>query len=150
MRFLFSLVFALLFCTAATAQKSDSVNVELKDTTIQLKAKKPKSLKDEESFVRPEYPGGLEECVRFIKQFMQYPADAVAAHREGKVKVAFFVEKDGSLSDIHVVTPVYPSLDKEALRIVRMMPAWTPGTVNGETKRIRTGMTVTFKLPKKK
>lgn len=150
MRLSFSLALILLFYSSAMAQKCDSVSVELKDTTIKVKPTKLKPLKEAENYVRPEYPGGREECTRFIKHFMQYPADAVTAHKEGKVKVVFFVEKDGSLSDIHVVTPVYPSLDNEALRVAKMMPQWIPGSVNGETKRIRTSITVNFRLPKNK
>jgi hypothetical protein len=54
------------------------------------------------------------------------------------------VEKDGSLSDFKIVKPVDPDLDKETLRLLKSMPRWSPGTINGEPVRVRYTVPVTY------
>ena len=56
------------------------------------------------------------------------------------------VEKDGSISDVHVLRGVDPSLDKEAVRVVKSMPRWTPGKQNGITVRVNYRVPVLFRL----
>ena len=77
--------------------------------------------------VAPSFPGGIEALERYIKDNLIYPTIARENGIEGSVSVAFTVMPDGNLSDIRVVKAVDPSLDREAARLVKSMPFWTPG-----------------------
>ena len=94
-----------------------------------------------------EYPGGIPALIQFLQENLQYPEQAMASHIEGRVLVAFIVEKDGSISDIKAVRQVDPSLDNEAMRVVSIMPKWTPGYMNGKPVRVRFTLPINFKLP---
>ena len=65
---------------------------------------------------------------------------------QGRVIIAFVVERDGSITDVNVVRSVDPSLDKEAARVVRNMPKWIPGKQNGAPVRVKYNVPVTFRL----
>ena len=106
--------------------------------------------KDNELFivveVQPQYPGGDITMNKFISDNLQYPKIAQENGIQGRVITQFIVEKDGSLSDIQVVRGVDPSLDKEAIRLIRLMPEWIPGTQRGNKVRVRYTLPVTFRL----
>ena len=65
---------------------------------------------------------------------------------QGRVTVSFIVEKDGRVSNVRLLRSVQPSLDKEAIRVVKSMPKWTPGKQNGKPVRVRFNLPVMFKL----
>ena len=94
----------------------------------------------------PEYPGGMKECFRFLAKNLRYPVKAIENRTEGKVVVRFVVEKDGSLSGVHVLNGADSYLDAEALRVVRSMPKWNPGQLDGKPVRTRFVLPVVFKL----
>lgn len=77
--------------------------------------------------VAPSFSGGIEALERYVKDNLIYPTIARENGIEGRVPVAFTVMPDGNLSDIRVVKAVDPSLDREAARLVKSMPFWTPG-----------------------
>lgn len=85
----------------------------------------------------PEYPGGMSALMQFLSQNMKYPEDAMKLNKQGRVLVTFIIEKDGCVSNAVVVKNVWPSLDAEALRVVRAMPKWTPGKQNGKVVRVK-------------
>ena len=95
---------------------------------------------------QPNFPGGKEELFKYLAYNMIYPADAAKNKVEGRVLVAFVVEHDGSISNVNVVNSVYPSLDKEAIRVVSEMPKWIPGKANGKTVRVKYTIPITFRL----
>ena len=97
----------------------------------------------------PEFPGGMRECMRFLAMNLRYPVKASGSHTEGRVIVRFVVEKDGSLSDAHVLRGVDADLDAEALRVVRSMPKWNPGQLDGKPVRTRFTLPIMFKLQEK-
>lgn len=110
-------------------------------------------LKDKEERVydvveyMPKYPGGTDSLKKYISQNMRYPQKAKEKGTEGMVVVGFVVEKDGSVTDIKVTKHVAPSLDKEALRIIRSVPCrWIPGMQNGTACRVRYHVPVSFIL----
>lgn len=76
---------------------------------------------------------------------MVYPADAQEEGASGRVIVQFIIEKDGSISSPKVVRGKHPSLDREALRLVKMMPKWTPGHNNRQAVRVRYLLPINFK-----
>lgn len=97
----------------------------------------------------PLYPGGFQEMFKYLQNNINYPPQATIAHIEGRVIVAFIVEKDGSLADIHVRRSIHPSLDEEAVRIVSAMPNWIPGEEDGNPVRVKFVLPITFRLKEK-
>ena len=96
--------------------------------------------------VLPEYPGGMEAMMKFVSENIKYPAEAHTKGIQGRVLISYVVEKDGSLSNIHVVRSVDPLLDAEALRVANLMPKWKPGKQGGKPVRVKFVLPVTFKL----
>lgn len=98
----------------------------------------------------PEYPGGMSELMKFIAQNIKYPADALQGKVEGRVIARFVVCKDGSISDIEIMRSVSPSLDAEAVRVLKLMPKWKPGRQRGRAVPVKFTVPVTFRLEKPK
>lgn len=94
---------------------------------------------------QPSFPGGFSEMQRYIATNLKYPAEAMDNGAQGRVIVDFVVRKDGSITDVKVKRSVYPSLDKEAIRLVKSMPKWIPGKQNGEAVSARFTLPVTFR-----
>lgn len=82
--------------------------------------------------VMPQFPTGDEGLGRFISEFIRYPSSAREDNVEGRILCSFIVRKDGTISNIEVVNGLHRDLDNEALRVLSMMPKWTPGK-NGNT-----------------
>ncbi|MDY6241316.1 MAG: energy transducer TonB [Prevotella sp.] len=96
--------------------------------------------------VMPQYPGGIPQMMKFIISNIKYPKDAIKKGMQGAVVVQFVVEPDGSVSNVHVVRSVFPSLDTEAVRMVKAMPKWSPGMQNGKPVRVRFNVPIRFSL----
>ena len=94
----------------------------------------------------PLFPGGPAALMKYLSENTKYPVVAQENGVQGRVTVQFVVEKDGSISDVHVLRGVDPSLDKEAVRVVKSMPRWTPGKQNGITVRVNYRVPVLFRL----
>jgi tonB family C-terminal domain len=94
----------------------------------------------------PSFPGGQAALMQFLLSNTHYPAVAQENGVQGRVTVSFVVEKDGSITDVQVARSADPSLDKEAIRVVKSMPRWTPGRQNGSTVRVKFNVPVTFRL----
>ena len=94
----------------------------------------------------PSFPGGPAALMQFLQSNTHYPAVAQENGVQGRVTVSFVVEKDGSITDVQVARSADPSLDKEAVRVVKSMPRWTPGRQNGSTVRVKFNVPVTFRL----
>ncbi len=94
----------------------------------------------------PQYPGGLAAMLKYIRENIKYPEQAMKERIQGRVTVSFIIEKDGSISDVKAVRSVHPLLDKEAVRMVKSMPKWSPGKNNGKPVRVRFNLPVMFKL----
>lgn len=94
----------------------------------------------------PSFPGGQSAMMSYVSRSIKYPTVAEENGIQGLVTVSFVVEKDGSISGAKVIRSVDPSLDKEALRIIRSMPRWTPGKQDGKPVRVKYTIPVRFKL----
>jgi len=94
----------------------------------------------------PEFPGGMVEFMKWLTKTLRYPALARQQKIQGKVIVAFIINKDGSISGQKVVKSVSPELDREALRVLRIMPKWKPGEDHGKPCRTYFSIPVNFKL----
>lgn len=120
------------------------------DTDIVIATQQPK---DDVVFIvvdqMPEFPGGVDALIRFLNENVKYPEVAKANKIEGRVMCQFVVDKDGTITDIVVVkSGGDPSLDKEAVRVLRTMPKWKPGRMKGEPVRVKYTIPVNFKLTK--
>ncbi len=96
--------------------------------------------------VDAEYIGGYIAMSQFIVDHLNYPQDAIELNMQGKVFISFVVEKDGSVSNVHVERGVYQSIDREAERIVRMFPTWKPGEMPTGKVRTRVRIPINFTL----
>lgn len=94
----------------------------------------------------PSFPGGISGLRTYLNQNVRYPAEAQETCVQGRVVVSFVVGKDGHISDVTVLRSVDPSLDKEAVRVIRNMPRWTPGKQGGEPVKVRYNVPVSFRL----
>ena len=101
--------------------------------------------------IMPEFPGGMTELMKFIQENMRYPKSAAKKSIEGRVICQFTIKKDGSIDhkSIIVIRGLHKSLDKEAVRIIKKMPKWTPGK-NYKRENIDSKYVIpfSFKLPK--
>ena len=94
----------------------------------------------------PSFPGGNGALMSYLNSNVKYPVVAQENGVQGRVIISFVVERDGSISDVKVARSVDPSLDREAQRVVKSMPRWTPGKQNGQTVRVKYTVPVVFRL----
>jgi protein TonB len=95
---------------------------------------------------KASFPGGFEAMMKFLQKNLKYPASARRMGVDGKVFIEFIVDKEGKMSDIKVLKGVSADCDKEAVRVVEMMPPWTPGRQNGKSVKSKFVLPITFKL----
>ena len=155
------IVFLIVFCLLSIGcvqqrQKTETkkcsaipidTSLVVVDSTILLYSNLKTSNKEIHAILeeRPKYPGGMDEVVKYI-QTIQYPPTAVYKKIEGKVWVESVVDRDGKVVQPKVAYSVHPLLDQEALRIIKMMPDWRPGKLNGETVKVKYVFPVTFRI----
>lgn len=96
--------------------------------------------------VMPVFPGGQTALVQYIASHLKYPPVAQENGVQGRVFVSFVVGEDGYVEDVQVIKGVDPLLDKEAVRVVKSLPRWTPGNQQGKPVRVRYSVPVTFAL----
>lgn len=94
----------------------------------------------------PMFPGGDAALMGYLRDNIHYPTVAAENGVQGRVVVGFVVERDGSITDVNIIRSVDPSLDREAMRVVKSMPRWTPGKQNGSAVRVKYQVPVTFRL----
>ena len=92
------------------------------------------------------FPGGDAALMSYLANNIHYPTVAAENGVQGRVVVGFVVERDGSITDVSVLRGVDPSLDREAMRVVKSMPRWTPGKQNGSAVRVKYQVPVAFRL----
>lgn len=108
--------------------------------------KRPKQ-KIEPYLTMPAFPGGKEALFEFLSNTIKYPKVAQENSIQGRVIVQFYVAKDGSIEHVQVVrSGGDPSLDKEAVRVIKAMPRWQPGTQRGKPVRVQYALPVNFSL----
>lgn len=95
---------------------------------------------------KPSFPGGESAMKSYLNSNVKYPDVAQENGVQGRVIVESIIEKDGSMSDVKVIRSVDPSLDREALRVVKAMPKWTPAKLKGIPVRTKCTTPVVFRL----
>jgi protein TonB len=94
----------------------------------------------------PEFPGGQQAMMAFLARSIEYPNISKENGIQGRVYAKFVVNKDGSITHAEISRGVHPSLDQEALRVVRSMPAWKPGSQRNEPVRVSVVIPINFVL----
>jgi len=117
------------------------IGLEPDTTTLTIDENDPNKIYDMVD-KRPEFPGGDRALLKFIEENLEYPQESV----QGRVFVNFVVEKSGEISDIEVVRGIHPILDKEAIRIIKLMPKWKPAEINNKPVRCYFTVPVTYRL----
>ena len=94
----------------------------------------------------PQFPGGPMEFLKWLTRNLKYPQSARVLKVQGRVVTEFIVNTDGSVTDIKIVKPLHADCDREALRVLRMMPRWTPGVQNDQPCRTKVCIPIVFSL----
>ena len=125
-------------------EQTEATDEEPEPPTVVDMEDKPLSFRVVEEL--PEFPGGATEFMKWLTKNLRYPPAAQQRKVQGKVVTQFIINKDGTVSDIEILTPVDPSLDQEALRVLRMMPRWKPGQQDAKPCRTQVCIPIVFKL----
>ena len=133
----------------STIQASDDTQaaVEVKYTPVEVEEEE---VEEQQIFQvveeMPEFPGGMAECMKWLSKNIKYPTISQENGVQGRVIIQFVVNRDGSIVDAQVARGVDPYLDKEALRVVGLMPKWKPGKQRGKEVRVKYTLPVMFRL----
>lgn len=140
-------------CSQSSKQKEESVTKEVMETKEQTQVKEESGSESEDDEdvltvvdVMPQFPGGDVELLKYIAKNVEYPQESQSKGEQGRVICSFVVASDGSLRSFKVVRGVTPLLDKEAIRVLKTMPRWTPGTNGGKPVAVKYTVPITFKL----
>lgn len=108
------------------------------------KSKKDETFKAVEKM--PQFPGGPDALMKFLKKNLRYPEIAQENYIQGKVYAQFIVDKTGKITDLKIIKGLDKSCDDEALRIINLMPDWMPGMQNGTPVAVYFTLPVAFQL----
>lgn len=97
----------------------------------------------------PEFPGGEKARLKYLQDNIIYPIEAKEKGIQGSVYVTFFVEKDGSITDVKILRGIGGGCDEEAVRVIENMPNWIPGKQRGKAIGVQFNMPIRFPLESK-
>ena len=127
-----------------------NVTKTLKDeVVVEKKEEEPKEVKEEvfrSVEQMPQFPGGEAALMKYLQSHINYPPMAAENNVQGRVVVQFVVDKTGKVGEVKVVRSVDKDLDKEAVRVCKSLPKFTPGRQNGQAVSVWYTLPVTFKL----
>ncbi len=132
--------------------QDDRMNFQtaVNEVVVEKPVEEPKEVKAEQVFITveqmPQFPGGDAELMRYLQSHMNYPPMAAENNVQGRVVVQFVVDKTGRVGEVKVVRSVDRDLDKEAVRVCKSLPKFTPGRQNGQAVSVWYTLPVTFKL----
>lgn len=133
---------------AEEAKAAELAKAEAKASDATAPADTTKNVVYDVTETMPQFPGGQGVLMKYLAANIKYPASAVKAKKQGRVIVTFIIQKDGSVAKARIAKSVDPELDAEALRIVKAMPNWTPGTQDGKPVNVKYIIPVNFSLQK--
>jgi TonB family protein len=99
-----------------------------------------------DDIVQPKFPGGDTALTQYLSKTIVYPAEAIKQKWDGKTLVAFTINEDGSITNVHIIKSSWTLLDDEAMRVVKLMPNWIPAKENGINKKEMVILPVSFDL----
>lgn len=94
----------------------------------------------------PQFPGGERKMMQFINTHLRYPDIAQENGIQGRVTVQVIIEKDGAVTIVGTKGQNDPSLVNEACRVVKAMPRFTPGKLNGSPVRVKYNIPFNYRL----
>jgi len=137
----------LLIQLNGNAQVDQSVSTEDSVVnTIKVQSKEDANLVFDFVDKMPEFPGGQVEMIKFLSKNINYPTVALEQGVQGSIYVQFVIWKDGSVREVKVLRGVDSPLSNEAIRVIKMMPNWEPGTQRGIPVNTRYTLPIKFKL----
>ncbi len=130
---------------------TDDLNVvRVHKEEIIVEDKKPEPVDDDKVFEvveqKPQFPGGEAALLKWVSEHIRYPAMAQENNIQGRVIVQFVVTKTGDVGEVKVVRGKDPDLDKEAMRVVKSLPKFVPGKMNGHSVNVWYTLPISFKL----
>jgi periplasmic protein TonB len=133
---------------------ADQAQVEVKNTEVQVQETVQEEVKEEEAptevFVvveeMPKFPGGETELLKYVYANIQYPEIAKENNLQGRVILRFCVTYKGGVDQVSVIKGVDPSLDNEAIRVVKTLPPWKPGKQGGKPVNVWYSLPIVFQL----
>lgn len=142
--------------TAKNVESDNTSREQLENLNKQVKVDVPEPPKEEKKPQKeeifksveqpPQFPGGDAALMKYLSSHIQYPTMAQENNIQGKVVLQFVVEKDGHVGEVKVVRSVDKDLDREAVRVCKSLPKFTPGRQNGQAVRVWYTLPVNFKL----
>ena len=94
----------------------------------------------------PEYRGGRNAMLQYLINNVEYPKRDLMAGLQGKVVSSFVIDKNGDVRDVRIIVPVSPEIDRETVKLIKLMPKWKPGKLNGNTVNVRLTVPLQFRL----
>lgn len=137
MKFTLLLFTGLMFCLRVSANH-ESVTTD----TMRTDTEKVLTLVE----VMPEFPGGVDGLMTYLKSTIKYPKAARKKNITGKVYITFVIDKTGKVKDARVLRGIDPECDAEALRAINEMPEWTPGSQDGKNVQVQFNIPIAFYL----
>ncbi|MDE5810812.1 MAG: energy transducer TonB [Muribaculaceae bacterium] len=130
---------------------TDDINIVREhQNEIIVEEKKPEPVNDNQVFTSveqmPQFPGGEAELLKWIGSHVKYPPMAMENGIQGRVQVRFVVTKDGSVGEVQVIRGKDPDLDKEAVRVIKSLPKFNPGRMNGQPVNVWYTVPINFRL----
>jgi TonB family protein len=139
-----------------TSKKAEGLSAKDKSQATDLQADKKENRKSQKNYngkpvffiveEMPKFPGGEEALKAFIEKNLQYPEEAKQKGIEGKVLISFIITPEGKTAQAKIARGVDPSLDAEAIRVIKALPTWTPGKQRGKNVAVNYTMPINFKL----
>ena len=142
-------MFGFLLCSASLwAQPTSGEKPSRADTARNTEGERKHHVFDEYGVEQmPQFPGGFGAQRKFIQSHIIYPEDAEKKKIEGRVICTFLIDEYGRVSNVNVKRSLYPSLDEEAVRVIKSMPRWIPGkNLDGTPSRVLFSLPIEFKL----
>lgn len=128
----------------------DIINAQEHKDVVVVEEKKPEPVDDNKVFEsveqNPQFPGGDAALLKYVSDHIRYPSVAQENNIQGRVVVQFVVTKTGSVGQVKVVRSKDPDLDKEAVRVVKTLPKFVPGKMNGHAVNVWYTLPITFRL----
>lgn len=128
----------------------DIINAQEHKDVVVVEEKKPEPVDDNKVFEsveqNPQFPGGDAALLKYVSDHIRYPSVAQENNIQGRVVVQFVVTKTGSIGQVKVVRSKDPDLDKEAVRVVKTLPKFVPGKMNGHAVNVWYTLPITFRL----
>ena len=142
-------------CLAACVGNGENKNAEAKDTATVDNSKAETTVVKFDSTtdtimdkceVMPEFPGGTESLMKYLRDNIKYPQKALEEGLSGRVIALFVVDRDGGIDNIEILKSTNQIFENEAIRVIKAMPKWKPGKDKGKTVRCRYVLPIVFRI----